>query len=418
MLRTILGCTRRDRSSNEIKKKSDSLEDPEYYGLIRKLYEDGSEIAPHALSHSGNLLPGEFRDNLYAFSSEFHPQTWIDHGAYISYCYTMGGGESPQYRLLDHLAHLGYQAIWSYYDLPKESAYSMNNLSRVTNALPFALKMLIKNVRAGRILPGLHYVRNYLRTRFQNDFLYAVIDSLSATARWIIGSLSGKKNSLKSFRRLRKRLKASLKRLSTGYSLTRIDFGEINGFAPILFGTQKKPFFFTNPEDLFLFTTLKVSHPRDVYRSCQLDSLLEEYGLHIGHTYLLGHSPHLNGAFVKEGAQLALSADWMNFVDYLSLKKETGELWNPCMSEFTEFIRSLKRVRFVYGKENKLILSNEGEEPVKNITVFIDASIPVQNILWNGKTPLNIRSYAERHVVWGDLGAAGEVVIQVVEPAG
>src|SRR4030095_6638374 len=77
--------------------KNSSLEDEEYFSLIKTLFSDGSEIVPHALKSKGQLSRDEFMGAMNKLSALFHPRTWIDHGSYLKYCYSQGAKENPNY---------------------------------------------------------------------------------------------------------------------------------------------------------------------------------------------------------------------------------------------------------------------------------------------------------------------------------
>jgi len=399
------------RSDPQFRKKSDSLEDTEYLNLIQELHKSGSEIAPHALSHSGNLTPEMFEKGLQELSREFHPQTWIDHGTYIKYCYSVGGAESSQYRLIDHLNELRYQAIWSYYDLPIEPAFSLNHLSLKRSTLSFYFNMIVEKIRKGNTVVAFHYLRNWFRIQAANNILLAAVDSLSAIGEWMYRSLKRPMNFLKLFRKLRSKLKENLV-VALNDKGNGLNPREIISFSPILFGLPRKPFYFTDSQELVLFTTSEATHTEDAYTIQNLDNLIDEYGLHIGHTYLLNSLSHLKGILRVHANSISLSPGWVNFVEYLSAKTNEGKIWNCPLAEFAKYLKALKKVRVSYDEECRLYLTNLGKDEVRGLSAFVDSGVPVQNIRWNDKAPENMRSYADRHVIWGNLRPAEQVVVE------
>lgn len=105
-----------------------TLQDDDYKQLIADLFNDGSEIAPHALNQSGQISKEVFDVAFTAISSEYDCHTWIDHGSYQKYTYSVGGGEN-EYKLADRLKEYSYSSLWSYHDAPIDSTQSLNIFS-------------------------------------------------------------------------------------------------------------------------------------------------------------------------------------------------------------------------------------------------------------------------------------------------
>ena len=373
-----------------------SLEDDVYYKLIKELHADGSEIAPHALNQSGNIDGQTFTETLAKISNEFDCQTWIDHGSYLKYCYSVGGGENAEYLLVDKLKAHNYTSLWSYYDAAVDATQSLNIFSRTGNSY----QRVLRNILRGRWGTAAHYLKTIIERNENGSGSKSTLVKLLGAAR---------KNLLnkKSISGLVEDMRIAFK-YSSGKQLPYTT-KELENFSPVLFTESKQPLAQHKVCELIIFTSQEVVHTQEAYTPAALNKLTAEKGLHIGHTYLLNTLPYINGVFDKKTKQL--NSEWSIFVDALSKKVRSGSIWNPDMQEFVAYNKQLSALIFTHSPPRSLLVTNNDTKPVEGLT-FIIPTIQANNISWGNTSPQSrLCSNKNETMLWGTIPANNSVTI-------
>jgi len=350
-------------SAKQAAKHAPTLQDDDYRTLIQRLYDDGSEIAPHALAQSGQLTSEVFHDALLQIQRLFAPATWIDHGTYLKYCYTTGGAIHPGYRLVETLQQQGYTSLWSYHDSPVMPHQSLNIFSAIQPSLS---GMFWRKLLQGRWQVAMHYLKTYLERN----------PTRSASLRHVFSALRmlrSKRSFSKFWRDIAKAFKPHTAS-STPYTA-----GELLQASPALYTETAQPFY-TYKAGLLLFASQEVVHTKDAYTPAMLDELIAANGLHIGHTYILNNQPYIDGVF--SGSRL--SAQWLAFVDYLSAQVRQGTVWNPNMKEFTAWNKALNALHISYSSSSISITN-----PTANVITGLSFMIPGKRNFLKADIPAN-----------------------------
>jgi len=189
-----------------------SLEDKEYSIAIKKLYEDGSEIAPHGLQDSASLEinPNLFSSTLSRFSAEWHPGTWIDHGKYFEYSY-LKGGDKNDYMLLEELEKSGIKLLWSYHDISSDASSGLNLIAPKSNDAITITKIILYHLFALRIPIALHFFRSFLRKRCSKSRVAFVVLQIISMIKTLLYTKNPKVHSWNYIRAQIKRLVESLR---------------------------------------------------------------------------------------------------------------------------------------------------------------------------------------------------------------
>jgi hypothetical protein len=362
--------------------KNDSLEEKEYAKLIQKLYEDGSEIAPHALKSKGQLNAASFQVALQKISSCFHPQTWIDHGSYLNYCYSQGGKDNPEFMLIESLKKFNYTSLWSFHDVNTEALNSLNIFTSKKYSSLFMWKMIMQHMVKGKWLIAMHYFRSLWHRNYrQNQLFDAVMYAMASTK----GAFSELKNKtrlfaatsifFKSFRSYKKRDNDKPTLAYTNKDLLQ--------YSEALFLEERRPLAQYKDGNILMFSTFETTHVKDIYNKQALDKLIKEYGLHIGHTYILNDLPYLNNIFTEKNGAKILSKEWVSFTNVLSEYVKDRKVWNPTMREFVNYLKSLLNINIKYTSSNTFQIKNNGDAAIKDFTLIIPV-LYEKNISLNG----------------------------------
>lgn len=366
-----------------------TLEDKDYLQLINELHNDGSEIAPHALNQSGQISKDSFDAALHSISETYNCRTWIDHGSYQKYTYSVGGGTN-EYRLTDKLKELGFTSLWSYYDAPIDAAQSLNMFS----STPVSYKQVGKNLLRGKLATAGHYLKTILERKNQGN-ASTLVKLMGAVRKNLLSKTS---------------IKGLIKDIYTvfRYSTRQEQYytaGELNNFSPVLYSECRQPLYNREENDLLLFATQEVVHTKDAYTAELLNKLVAEKGLHIGHTYLLNTLPYLNGVFDNNKQ---LSKEWMVFVAALSSAVKSGIMWNPTMHEFVAYTELLVKLNISYPTLRSMRIENKSDKDINGVSFFTNNT---HTILWDGIVPDYRTDSAGERTFWGNIPAHASVTI-------
>jgi hypothetical protein len=360
--------------------KNDSLEDEGYLSLINELHADGSEIVPHALKSKGQLSKNDFQKAIEKICTLFKPATWIDHGSYLKYCYSQGGKINPDYKLVDTLKKYHYSSLWSFHDVNTDAINTLNIFSHKVFSNRPVWNKFYKYLFTGKFMIAAHHFRsiihrNYQRNAFSDFMVYSMAQAKGSFIKW-------KTDKKKVFNEM-----GSFFRSLGKFSKTRItevlpySNEDLLKYSEPVFLEERRPLAQYKEGDLLMFSTFETTHVQDIYNKKALDTLIEEYGLHIGHTYILNDLPYLSGIFTKEKGQLRLSNKWIKFTEDLSKYVQEGKIWNPNMGEFIKRLKSLVNIEFRWISTRNFFIENKNNYIVPDFTFIIPTTFNISTII-------------------------------------
>jgi hypothetical protein len=377
-------------------KKAATLEDEKYKSLISELLHDGSEIVPHALNQSGQIDKAVYEKAINTLHDAFSPKTWIDHGSYLKYCYSAGGSENPDYRLLETLKQKNYNAIWSCFDVPAASYLGLNQFNLKQNGEKRTLlKIVTTKLLNGQPAVAAHNFKSFLERKNKEQGAVATLLKLISASRIYF-----------------QRGKTTFSNIRQSKKYLPYTEEEIKNFSPVI-SAEKLPLHSASNGDLLFFSTQEAVQIDETYKPATLDKLIREKGLHIGHTYILNKLPYINGIFAK-GKQNTIAGYWTNFTSYLSDKVKEGIVWNPNMSDFVDHIRDLQSIKLSYTSEKSLILVNSSSHDIEGLSfVFLACKEKPKHISWNGNPATNRTDKTTGDIFfWGNIPANGKAILE------
>ncbi|MFZ1800784.1 MAG: hypothetical protein WAU24_13040 [Chitinophagaceae bacterium] len=391
-------------------KKSDALNDPAYFRLVKLLHEDGSEIVPHALKSRGQLSADAFSNAMEYMHENWKPKTWIDHGSYLQYCYSQGGKFNPDYRLIDSLKKFKYNNLWSFHDIGVDAAETLNIYTN-KRKLPFhSIGLIFKNLFTGKFFIAMHFFRSIFHRNYsKNIFIDFMIYAMAGTKYIIMPS--------KKSETLLQKIKVYFKNLEnfkSTYVPQQLPYKEkdILQFCAPIYTEERRPLAQMIDGDLLMFMTFETTHLNDIYNRKKLNQLVAEYGLHIGHTYILNTLPYLNHIFKIKNEKYFLKKNWVQFLDILSGYVANNNTWNPNMGEYIHYTTSLLKVKIVYTTSDHIIITNNNTETVYGYT-FVLPVLMKGELYMNGKK--TVEAYKDKNYAFYcmDLLAGEEVGIHI-----
>jgi hypothetical protein len=373
--------------------KNDSLEDEGYLSLIKELHADGSEIVPHALKSKGQLSKDDFQKAIEKIDTLFKPATWIDHGSYLKYCYSQGGKINQDYKLVDTLKKYHYSSLWSFHDVNTDAINTLNIFSNKIFSNKAVWNKFYKYFFTGKLMIAAHHFRsvihrNYKRNKFSDFMVYSMAQAKGSFIKW----KTDKKKVLNEMGSFLKSLgKFGKTRITEVLPYSNEDLLQYS--API-FLEERRPLAQYKEGDLLMFSTFETTHVIDIYNKEALDKLVEEYGLHIGHTYILNDLPYLSGIFTKEKGQLRLANKWIKFTEELSNYMHEGRIWNANMRELIYRIKTFLHVEFEWSSPKSFTIKNNNNYEIADFTFIVPSKY--SNIINCNKKPV-IAKLSDHH---------------------
>lgn len=352
------------------------LQNPEFAELCEAASHAGIEICPHGI-HQWVQPPADDVWALLRPFERFHPRTWIDHGFSFRTTYSKDGwNPNSDFYLLPHLDKLGIKYIWGFIDFGQSiprgrldqldgSHYSglnyiLDQFSLVTRVLrkrkPWVILHGISSVLY-QLLPseGLHlyYLLQMAIHRVMRKRAYGEIPTVLSIAVKLAFSLLHPISIAFMVRTLLgPRLDTSL--------LSPVLFAEHNS---VTAGTCDK----------WLFNTVAVHDVEDAFNSKRLAQLIEDYGLHVAHTYLGSVSP----AHISHPVRESTNGGWeltpefvVNLRNIASLRDD-GRLWFATMSDIGDFMRFQKRIRVIPEQGCWRLVCPETDKQMSRFQVFV-----------------------------------------------
>lgn len=395
------------RSTGPNTKQNDTLETPAYRTLIEQLYADGSEIAPHALNQSGQITPEDFTNALNNIQVGYHPQTWIDHGLYLKYCYYMGGKEDPGYQLIKALEDRQFTSLWSYQDVPVDPNASLNQFSNTAPTFKPARKA-IRKMLSGNFLVAGHEFKSMVQRKDEAVNRMEPILSFMSSGRAAIMNIRSAKNRKKTLNKL----KADFFGLFKSSAQQQLPYTqeELLQFSPLLYSEKGKPLHQLQQNDMLLFATQEITQLDGIYTGEALDKLISEKGAHIGHTYILNDLPYIDGVFEKK-TTYRLSNYWVKFIDALAQRVKSGEIWNPTFAEFVDYVKKSCLVSLEYISDKTLIVHNAGNKDINGLTFMMHITAN-PTVLWDKQKPAFRNDASGNLLFWGNVPANAQSVIE------
>lgn len=400
------------------RKPAPTLERPTYGALLDALHDEGSEIAPHGVNESGNIAPDRFRRALAGLTERYRPDTWIDHGLSLAYCYSMGGADNPDYDLLNRLRDHGITTLWSYHDAPVDASGSLNLLAPNARDLGRSVKGSMRHAANRDFLIAAHYLRSAFLSRATGALHHTVGKALSVGRRAYLkraGSLASRPAAALSAAgvALRGLFEASGQGRRGASAPERL-FSRREGldWSAVVYPERAVPMHQVRPGDQLLFATQEVLHLRDAYTPAAFERLVHERGLHVAHTYLLNTLPYVAGLFSPDTGDTRLAPAWLAALDCLTDVVVAGRMWNPPVGEMATWTRTMQCVAVTPRSECAVELVNPTGEVLRGATMMLPASVRPEAVSWNGAAAIGWRRWGDWLCVWGDVPADSTIVVR------
>jgi hypothetical protein len=144
----------------------------------------------------------------------------------------------------------------------------------------------------------------------------------------------------------------------------------------------------TDEKKLYLFNGYPVTRKRDIYSSEAIDKLINERGVHISHSYFDGlldvSYAELKDQFlsINQGVY-EINETFDTYLKYISRKIREGQLWNPTISHWGEYLNALQNVHVEYLNDSCIEITNNNRLLISGVSIAILA-VPLKSVSLEG----------------------------------
>lgn len=321
---------------------------------IDKWTNDGHELAYHSLSQSIKSITDSI-DDFKSFSS---PQksinVWIDHG-YQPYNVSQ---YSNHMELADTYGSIlktnGVNVIWNYIDSGSIVGGVINQL----NPAQFTLKNYFNGIKHLKLKARIvKLIKTIIFYYFNNSnslkLYYNLVNYFKST------------NHKNSYKRYFKMVVSSFKllRLISPVMLlwnkTKNKVFPLAEYGPLIFDHD------ISGNTFVAFQTLEMTDFTVGLNQKNIDLLIKESGLFIGHTYFSDPLDHHQGKLFKNENEIDKQVV-QNF-SYLSNKIKSKAVWNPILSELVNHLKKFEAVMFDCNEDGMLQVIDNNNLPIRKV---------------------------------------------------
>ena len=196
-------------------------------------------------------------------------------------------------------------------------------------------------------------------------------------------------------------------------SLNILEPDETSVINPFMYYNNRVDDNLTDTYKIFLWNTINTEkRPDEYYTKANVDRLINEKGIHIGHEYFdwEGCEGHAYDKLLFKD-EYKINDLFENELEYIAKKKSEGSLWVPTVSEFGDYLRSISNVRIIYDGNNEYTIKNDNNHAVNGLA-FITDKTNINKVLINDTISSNFKVVGKDIIFWMDIGANSEKKIR------
>ena len=165
----------------------------------------------------------------------------------------------------------------------------------------------------------------------------------------------------------------------------------------------------TDTDKIFLWSSINTEKiPDEYYTKTNVDRLINEKGVHIGHEYFdwetcEGHAYDK----IPFKDEYKINDVFEGELEYIAKRRSEGDLWVTTVSEFGDYLRSTSDIRVTYEGKNEYIIRNDNDHPVYGLSFMTDKT-DIKSIVVNDTVISDYRVVEGGIIFWMDVEANSE----------
>ena len=209
------------------------------------------------------------------------------------------------------------------------------------------------------------------------------------------------------------------------YAWSYIDYDTVNNGLNMLdlTATSIRPYFYynnnvdddtTDSQNIYLWSTINTEKEPDLYyTNANIDSLVKQRGIHIGHEYMAyatneNHSWYTNPTTGK----IEIYPAFDNELAYIQSQIQSGYIWSPTVVEAGDYWRLLPNVSIVINADGTYTVTNNNTTSISGLTLL--AEYPIDAAKMDGTPILTFGgSYGAKEIVLRTLLAGQSSVLTI-----
>lgn len=392
------------------------MENKQYEQLIRRLSGDGIEITPHSLRPKTSFKNNDkFLSADLKIMHQFKSSTWVDHGYVLHNINRFGWHKASPHYILEKLLREGYKYYWSRIDYslnaPSGNLNMLNSHGRAgVDYLKKTLWLIKNKYSLQKIVFSFlwDFCGNLVGWEAKDDLLFSV-NILQRTFK----KIAGRKNS-KIFEQTSGPLTRTLIRLINPFFYFKIVY---HFFFPDVVNSQEKGFYkvVLDGKEVWFFNSLWINDCVNCYAPKNIDKLIKENGLHIGHNYFCVEVNHyLSSTIFKSKRDYYIDPNFQKNLDYLSECQKQRKINVTSISSYGNFYSLWLKIKLKKITENTILINYFGEKEVKGFTILKRnvSARPKVNIFPQKK--YQTRRSGNNLILWLDLNPREELSLEII----
>ncbi len=330
---------------NHFSKREDNASFENDSEELLKWKKDGHELAYHSLSQSLKPIKESLSDFFNFQSPSDKISTWIDHGyqPYNLSLYQRNEIKTNEFSTI--LKNKKISILWNYIDSGTATEGVINQL----NTSDFTLKAFLGGIKELKF-------RDRISLLLKNVIFYYYVDGKLILHYKNIAS-SFKKISynreIKSFFPFFKSLlylSFPIAKVFIFWNSLKKKTYKLAKYSPLVFKHTIGEY------EFYIFQTLEIVDFKKALSQKNVQKLINERGVFIGHTYFAAPMKYHFGRMFKKPNQIDdVVAE--NFF-YLGQKIEKNEIWNPTLNELVSYLSKFEETVLDVDSEGRIVVSN------------------------------------------------------------
>ena len=197
---------------------------------------------------------------------------------------------------------------------------------------------------------------------------------------------------------------------------------DLNMLNPSVVGANTSFFYYNNRIDddpsnntrIYLWSTLNTKKkPELYYTNANVDSLISQRGVHIGHEYMGGLATENHAWYVNpSNGKISIFPAFDDELAYIASKRDAGLLWTPTMAEFGDYLKLQKSVSISFISSGTYKVTNNNSESINGLTLLAESNVVSVNL--DGRAlSLSGGSYNGNEVILPTLSPGQTVVLLI-----
>ena len=347
------------------------LDVPAFAAVVAKLHECGHEVCPHSIvvrqpSNGRHQSRTSIARALDFFAQTYTSGTWIDHGLTEQFNYSQLGWDSKgESYLLDLLRQRGFNNLWSYYDALRYPLQNINLLTAPDTSRDYLRAALRKAFKR-----ELWYSANYAKLAAELRIDPNGKRQIGQLTEFIKIIFSHDFKTMAKVNKLLHRIPKLAKALmALPYSLVAGGDCRIDALFPAIYCERGLSLGQIANGDLVLFASCLVNNIDDSW--CHLQTLVNEHGIHIAHTYLCKTDLRYgSSALERKNGEWAISESFSEFLTEIDERIARKEIWNPTMKDCADYFKTWIKINAEPVGPGRIKVTNPTANPVLGYTLL------------------------------------------------